>query len=652
MQSPLAAAFDYPVRQDSLSSRTPRRNNAPAVKQHAPSTSTSSSASSSSSSAGPIHAYLYSDDEGHHTRSSSLATDFTTASEHSRNGSTSFSPRKDAFAFSPNAQTTQALRYEARPDSSLVRLRERTRYRSSASFHPTNAYALQGAFGSLSLAEHHDQLDALLTQADGAHSASLSSPTSESETAHLELLAALAATSTTLDTCFCGQEPEEDSIYCSRACAQADALNALCGGGSGGASNSSGAEDAFEPFSTATGGGSSAMRRSSSNYSHQSGSSAFSGSESHYRRIEREETRKATERERAQRRLKSSTRSRRKPAPVSPEDERAEAVAKAARHLFGDGGEDDSSAPSSRRSSRPSLRQLALAQDRGSVLAPRISRSSSSSSPRVTSYSSSVSSHTPASIYSPVSPRESTSSSLASPSDPDQYASASPCIVEPPYSPSPERAPVNELPRGLGFEHPIRPCTPSPRIARPASADESQGGMLVSDIYASYLAATPRGDEPQQRQPHGLLCTPTGLGLGLGPTGGDSLSATPRAAIRGEVPEDEEEDSPTQRGAGGLSDVGLRMLELCASDDEGDEDDVRGRGWAHDESRDSFDARDNGGACWTGGQALQRRMADRSASSSSRRSSTSRSTMDEDRRGYGHTRGKLSFDDVVGILGA
>lgn len=128
------------------------------------------------------------------------------------------------------------------------------------------------------------------------------------------------------------------------------------------------------------------------------------------------------------------------------------------------------------------------------------------------------------------------------------------------------------------------------------------------------------------------------------------MSATPRAAIRGEVPEDEDEDSPTQRGGGGLSDVGLRMLELCASDDEDEEDD-RGRRWSHDESRDSFDAHDDGTACWTGGQALQRRMADRSASSS-RRSSMSASATDEDRRGYGHTRGKLSFDDVVGILGA
>lgn len=74
------------------------------------------------------------------------------------------------------------------------------------------------------------------------------------------LLASLQSTS--LSTCFCGNQPEEDSIYCSRTCAQADALQALNGGG--GLAEGAGDADSVRSGSTGT-------------------------SSSHYRRVEREE---------------------------------------------------------------------------------------------------------------------------------------------------------------------------------------------------------------------------------------------------------------------------------------------------------------------------------------------------------------------------
>lgn len=73
----------------------------------------------------------------------------------------------------------------------------------------------------------------------------------------------------TLDMCFCGSPSEDDSIYCSRVCAQADALSALCG-----------SQDA-----------------SSKSTSRKSTSSA-----SHYRRVERDEAAREKERTKAKER--------------------------------------------------------------------------------------------------------------------------------------------------------------------------------------------------------------------------------------------------------------------------------------------------------------------------------------------------------------
>lgn len=171
--------------------------------------------------------------------------------------------------------------------------------------------------------------------------------------------------------------------------------------------------------------------------------------------------------------------------------------------------------------------------------------------------------------------------------------------------------------------------------------------MLVSDIYASYLSATPKDGH--------LLHTPT---TALTTRGLDSLSATPRAGlprahVDGDEDEDEDEPSPTQHC--GTSGVGLRMLELCGSDDEGADEgepphvpqaSASGDGDAiftgqhyRDEARDSL-----GEGGWAGGQRMQQRMAERCHSTASSASGRSGA--------FGHQRGKLSFDDVVGILGA
>ena len=74
------------------------------------------------------------------------------------------------------------------------------------------------------------------------------------------LLASLQSSS--LGRCMCGREPEEDSIYCGRQCAQADALQALC---------SSSASDDASIKSSSTG----------------------NSAGSHYRRVEREEKERA-----------------------------------------------------------------------------------------------------------------------------------------------------------------------------------------------------------------------------------------------------------------------------------------------------------------------------------------------------------------------
>ncbi|ORY76269.1 hypothetical protein BCR35DRAFT_305926, partial [Leucosporidium creatinivorum] len=98
-------------------------------------------------------------------------------------------------------------------------------------------------------------------------SSSRSSPRASSSNGQpsSDLASLLASLSTSLDKCFCGNDPEEDSIYCSRACAQADALTSLTGG------------------TEATNGGDTDSLRSSS-----TGTSS-----SHYRRVEKEEKARA-----------------------------------------------------------------------------------------------------------------------------------------------------------------------------------------------------------------------------------------------------------------------------------------------------------------------------------------------------------------------
>ncbi|GAA5985414.1 hypothetical protein JCM10908_006966 [Rhodotorula pacifica] len=619
MQSPLAAAFDYPVRQDSLARKK-------STQQHAQQKSTSSTASSASSSAASTsgfglgglgrgrgrgasahtHAYGYSSSSAH-TRSSSIATDLTTASSSSCGSGTGASPfsfqdenkyglqAHEHISFQPDLREEDEDDEDQIPrtDSTLL-LRERTRYRSSASYAPiATTYPLQGAFGSLSisgsssLASPFDQ--------DEEHDA-----VGSSENAHMELLAALAATSTTLDTCFCGNAPEEDSIYCSRACAQADALNALCGGtGSG----SSGGED----------GGAGSISDAASLRSNASLSSSSGAESSHYRRVEKEETRRATEKERALRRLKSS----RKPVPKLKAD--------------------DDEVNTRMSSNASSTRSSSSSRPAPSASAGRTSSSASSR-------------RTPSLSHSSLASEASrpSSSSFHLPASPLRNSVSSPCIVEP-ASPLDHHDDENYAipPSGLGFEHPIRPCTPSPRIGTTSNDD---GSMLVSDIYASYLTATPR--DGQQH----LLQTPTSHHL-AGLHAPDSLATTPRAvylAAQGGArqggEEEDDEESPTQHC--GTSSVGLRMLELCDSDEGEDveEEEEAEQGSSRYPVRHEDEARDSlGRGGLSGGQRMQQRMAERTSSSSSSSSTRSSSAS---RRIYGHMRGKLSFDDVVGILGA
>ena len=608
MQSPLAAAFDYPVRSDSLARR-----------KHAQHPSASSSSSSNAERLGgelglgrgrghaQTHAHGYSSSSAH-TRSSSIATDLTTASSSygADYGSPSCSKSRPFMLDDDDVDDECGAHRQVgeddeddqlpRTDSTLL-LRERTRYRSSASYAPPLAttYPLQGAFGSLSISS-----SAAVSQEEyEADDAQLGS----SENAHLELLAALAATSTTLDTCFCGSAPEEDSIYCSRACAQADALNALCGGGGSGSASSGNDED---------GAGSSDAASLRSYQSSSNASCLSSGAESsHYRRVEREETRRATEKERALRRLRSSHR---KPAPK--------------QH----GSETTTSSRSSSAASMPTSSSRA---------SPALRTASSRSRPR-----------------SPATASSQRSSSSCVPPSPLRDSVPSPCIVEP-DSASPRE---EDAPQGLGFEQ-FRPCTPSPRIG--ASTQNKDGSMLVSDIYASYLTATPRDGR------HNLLQTPTSHHLSAAssaPHTLDSLATTPRAmylssqggqAVHGDNGE-EDEESPTQHC--GTSNVGLRMLELCDSDDEDASDQRRGgkiqredegQTWSrqqhYDEARDSLSE-----SGWAGGHRMQQRMAERTSSSSraTDRSCSPASSSAAAGRMYGHMRGKLSFDDVVGILGA
>ncbi|GAA6052929.1 hypothetical protein NBRC10513_006930 [Rhodotorula toruloides] len=512
--SKLAAAFDYPVRQDSL---------AHAHRSHHPSTSTSTASSSSSRGRGHADAF----DEGEDCEDEEEGREYSDA------GSVLDELYDELAAFHPlagkdNEAEASPPRGYGRTDSTAL-LRERTRYRSSASYSPTQALnpshahnRLPGAFGTLSFEQRDSQLS---------------------------LLASIAASpSTPLDRCFCGNEAEEDSIYCGRACAQADALNALCGGGSG-AGSSAGEEGAASSSSSSDG----ASLRSGT-----SGGLPESGSESHYRRVEREAERRAKERERQARREKKAGR----------KLGRSEAAARLEGRAHAEQEEEERVRPPPRTTSRP--------------LPERTSSRTGTGTPSLSSSVSSLASSAQPSPISPCFP-----STAVGPS--------SPFIVEPTSSSS-------------AFEPPLRPCTPNPPHLPNAN-----------DIYSSYLTATPLASDK--------LRTPTQLSRGAG-TG--STLVTPRATFPrtpGAEDDEEEEESPTQRcGAGGAEGVGLRMLELCADDEE------------EVEERDQVSPNpDEGG--W-GAQEMRERMWARSGSA---RSSAS---------GYGHTKGKLSFEDVVGILGA
>ncbi|BGP43625.1 hypothetical protein JCM10450v2_007799 [Rhodotorula kratochvilovae] len=530
----LAAAFDYPVRADSLAHQA----------THAPQASTSSTASGSSRSRSGSSAR---DGDGYSTTRSAASSTYTAFTSdsygyddacddgYSDAGSVLDDLYRDFASSPPSRPPTRdsppRFHKHSTSTDSTMQLRERTRYRSSASLMPAAAggaphHHLAGAFGGLSLAPR---------------SSAQAAPDS-----HMALLAALAATSSTLDRCFCGGEPEEDSIYCSRACAQADALNALCGA-------SSSAEDAASSSDAAS------LRSGSSGGS----GNGSGGTDSHYRRVEREETRRAKERERALRREEKERKAR------AAERERAEVDG--ARSLWRSEGDVGAAR-------RPSQERIAPP--------PR------TSSRRTPSLSSSISSLASSAAPSPISPSFPPHSSGAS----------SPFIVEPP-TPASLSFPDHVHPHALNAVAEerapsplLRPCTPNPRLH---PAHSGAGGALdAGDIYASYLLATPQAGDK--------LRTPT-----QHPSGGvqDACNSTPRAAFPhtpgGE--DDDDDESPTQRGGGAAAGVGLRMLELCGSDDEGGDEVAPLRGGGH------------------------RRAAP---------------------LGGGHTKGKLSFDDVVGILSA
>ncbi|GAA5848655.1 hypothetical protein JCM9279_002730 [Rhodotorula babjevae] len=542
----LGAAFQYPVRGDSL-----QQHGA----QHVAQASTSSASTTSSSD--------FRSPSTARSAASSTYTSFTSDSYdhddacddgYSDAGSVLDSLYRDFSSARLEDSPPRFHQHTASTDSTM-QLRERTRYRSSASFAPGAAPApsssssaqpphhhLEGAFGHLSLAS----------------TAAAAAPDS-----HMALLAALAATSSTLDRCFCGAEPEDDSIYCSRACAQADALNALCG-------TSSSAEDAASSSDAAS------LRSGSSG-----GSSGAGGIDSHYRRVRREEERKAKERESAQRKEDKARKAR-----ALEERERAQAQ------------ERRSTSGSLRRSEGDVGSSRASAQD--SVAPPP-----RTSSRRTPSLSSSVSSLASSAAPSPISPAFPQYAAFP-PHHASSLSSSSPFIVEPP---TPSTHSFHDAPLGPVAEEELlaRPCTPNPRAHHHASfgahSPASPAHLDASDIYSSYLLTTPQAGDK--------LRTPTQLPhayySGSGSGSGSGCNSTPRAAFPHTPggPDDVDDDSPTQRGAGatGTAGVGLRMLELCDSDDE--DDDV---------------------APLRGGH---RRAAP---------------------LGGGHTKGKLSFDDVVGIL--
>ncbi|GAA5914124.1 uncharacterized protein JCM6883_005891 [Sporobolomyces salmoneus] len=391
---------------------------------------------------------------------------------------------------------------------SSQQLRERTRYRSSASIQPLAA-------------------------------PSSSVPPSSS----MDLSSFLASLPPSLDKCFCGKDVEEDSIYCSRLCAQEDALNALCGA-------SSGAEDSDR----------------ASLVSGSSGSAASQSGESHYRRVEREEVRREKERQAKLARERAVARRRaREGESVSSAGSTGSAAKKGSlwRNNVDVGSVKTASTSSSNRVGTPSL----------SSSVSSIASTSSTSSPISPSFPRSIPQHHPDLAHLPT-----------------------PVILAPPP----------------------RPTTPSP----PSPLRD------VSDIYSSYLATTPLAASESK-----FLRTPR-----------QNDGSTPRSAYpQTPYDDDEEDDSPTGRaarlraqqqqsqqssGACGVSDVGLRMLELCSSYPSSPSEDFLSEsldhvnpgtpslGWGHREMQERMTRKQGK----TGGSS-------------------------------GHTKGKLSFEDVVGILG-
>ncbi|GAA5848021.1 hypothetical protein JCM5353_002886 [Sporobolomyces roseus] len=478
-----------------------------------------------SNSLGPAFSYSPSPPTRHQPQSSeSSFASLSTSSSSTRSSSTSYtssycsyeegeeeeeddhgSVLEDLYELA-NVKSDQSPPRFARDSSQ--QLRERTRYRSSASIHPP----------------------AQLVQPS-------SRPVPNSS---MDFAALLASLPPSLDTCFCGQAVEEESIYCSRRCAQEDALNALCG--------SSGAEDSDR----------------ASLVSGSSGSTSQSG-ESHYRRVEREEVRREKERQ----------------AKIARERS-------AARRKAREGASVSSTGSSG--SKKGSLWRSNV--DVGSLKTSSSSSSCSRSSRRA---------ETP-SLSSSISSLSSTSSPI-SPSFPPAAVSS--------------QSLSHPNPTILAPTEPPRPTTPSP----PSHLQE------MNDIYSSYLTSTPLA--PSSESKH--LRTPTQhFGINSNSTPRSTYPHTP-------FDEDEDEESPTGRAARlraeqqgmpancGVSDVGMRMLQLCSSYPSSPSDDLLSESLDHVQT----EAPSLG---W-GHRDMQERMNRKQPRS-------------------GHTKGKLSFEDVVGILGA
>ncbi|GAA6034774.1 hypothetical protein JCM8097_001163 [Rhodosporidiobolus ruineniae] len=526
------AAFAFPPRSDSSSSLAGPSSSGPAqlaapfqlpprgesLPRHQPNLSSASTASSSASSSSPwqlLDTPSSRGGKGGHSHSASVDTQLTSDSYGSQDDcygdyddeDDGASVLEQLYGFTTKSRADDLEEpprggHDSRTHSGLL-LRERTRYRSSASYAPSN-------------------------------------PTRDPSAAQFATLLSSLQLDDALERCFCGKPAEEESIYCSRLCAQTDALTALCGG-------SSGAEDSSDGVSLRSG---------------SSGGGAVSGAESHYRRVEREEARR--ERERTARQHKERQAARR-------------------RGDFGSG----SSAGSGKKVAGSLWRNEAdVSSARGSgsstgrVQPPP--RTSSRRTPSLTSSLSSLSTGPSSAIPSPLSP-----------AFPRTAHPPSPFIVEPP-SPTTDSSSSYPTPPSP----PLRPCTPNTQL-HPTHHE-------VGDIYASYLAATPLASEK--------LRTPTQFGSS---SSFSPSTLTPRA--RAGLALSVADDSPTRRGSSAAS-VGLRMLELCADDEDGEE---------LEEVADRV-----GGTEEAGWGVMKERMARRGPGA------------------YGHQKGKLSFEDVVGILGA